>query len=93
MRDFLRKVAEDSALTQVQVKKVIENIQNLAASKLKNGEPVKICHFLTLTLKTRPAREPCTRKAFGKEVSLAARPASTLVKAVPTKKFQVLVLG
>merc|ERR1712224_363557 len=86
-------VAEKSGLKPKEVKAVITNYVELAASELKKNGAFKIGGCLNLKLKKKPARparkgvnpftkEPCVFKA---------KPASQTVRALPMKKFKELV--
>merc|ERR1712139_201023 len=86
-------VAEKSGLKAKDVKAVITNYVELAASELKKNGAFKIGGCLNLKLKKKPARparkgvnpftkEPCVFKA---------KPASKTVRALPMKKLKEMI--
>merc|ERR1711976_207938 len=86
-------VAEKSGLKAKDVKAVITNYVELAASELKKNGTFKIGGCLNLKLKKKPARparkgvnpftkEPCVFKA---------KPASKTVRALPMKKLKEMI--
>merc|ERR1711982_240442 len=86
-------VAEKTGLKGKDVKAVVTNYMELAASELKKNGKFKIGGCLNLKLKKKPAvasrkgvnpftKEPCVFKA---------KPASKTVRALPMKRFKEMV--
>merc|ERR1712224_170426 len=66
----------------VLTKKIAESTQ------LKKTEKFVIPQLTTLKLKHKPARKAGKKMMFGKEVKVAAKPASKVVKAFPAKALK-----
>merc|ERR1712232_285461 len=86
-------VAETTGLKAKDVKAVVEGVIDVAASELKKNGSFKLAGALNMKLKKKPAqaarkgvnpftKEPCVFKA---------KPASQTVRALPMKKFKVMV--
>merc|ERR1719231_489268 len=56
--------------------------------EVKKTEKFVIPQLTTLKLKHKPARKAGTKVMFGKEVKVAAKPASKVVKAFPAKALK-----
>merc|ERR1712046_295905 len=65
------------------VKAVFTALQGLAASEVTKTGKFVIPHVAMLKLKHKPARPAGKRMMFGKEVKVAAKKASKVVKAFP----------
>jgi len=87
------KIAETTELKPKNVKAVIVSYMELAASELKKNGKFKLGGVLNMKLKKKPAtaarkgvnpftKEPCVFKA---------KPASKTVRALPMKKFKLMV--
>merc|ERR1712039_169364 len=88
-----KSVAESTGLKTSSVKGAVEAMLGVAADQMKKTGSFKIAGMLNLKLKSKPAtparkgvnpftKEPCVFKA---------KPASKTVKALPMKKFKLMV--
>ena len=86
-------VAEKIGTKSKDVKAVISNYMELAASELKKNGAFKIGGCLNLKFKTKPAR-PASKgvNPFAKEPCVfKAKPASKTVRALPMKKLKEMI--
>merc|ERR1712139_372621 len=74
------------------VRSVFTAMQGIAASEVANGKFV-IPQVLMLKLKHKPARPAGKRMMFGKEVKVAAKKASKVVKAFPASALKKAICG
>merc|ERR1712046_193092 len=70
------------------VKGVFAALRTIAYPEVKKTEKFVIPQLTTLKLKHKPARKAGTKVMFGKEVKVAAKPASKVVKAFPAKALK-----
>merc|ERR1712199_119651 len=83
--DFTKKIAESTQLKNKEVKGVFAALRTIAYAEVKKTEKFVIPQLTTLKLKHKPARKAGKKLMFGKEVKVAAKPASKVVKAFPAK--------
>jgi nucleoid DNA-binding protein len=86
--DLTKKIAETTQLKTKDVKGVFAALQTIAYAEVKKTEKFVIPQLTTLKLKHKPARKAGKRVMFGKEVKVAAKPASKVVKAFPAKALK-----
>merc|ERR1711874_529200 len=79
--DLTKKIAESTQLKNKDVKNVFAALRTIACAEVKKTEKFVIPQITTLKLKH--ARKAGTKVMFGKEVKVAAKPASKVVKAFP----------
>ena len=72
---------------------VFTTLQGIATSEVTKRGKFVIPRMAVLKLKRKPARPAQTRMIAGKEVKVAAKEASTVVKAFPAPTLQRQVLG
>merc|ERR1739845_165134 len=88
-----RTVAESTGVKPRDVKGAMEAYVGLAAEQIKKNGSFKLCGALNLKLKKTPAKP--ARKGvnpFTKELCVfKAKPASKTVRALPMKKFKLMV--
>merc|ERR1712171_16897 len=77
--DLTKKIAESTQLKNKDVKGVFAALRTIAYAEVKKTEKFVIPQLTTLKLKHKPA---------GKEVKVAAKPASKVVKAFPAKALK-----
>ena len=83
-----KKIAESTQLKTKDVKGVFAALQTIACAEVKKTEKFVIPQLTTLKLKHKPARKAGKKMMFGKEVKVAAKPASKVVKAFPAKALK-----
>ena len=83
-----KKIAESTQLKTKDVKGVFAALRTIACAEVKKTEKFVIPQLTTLKLKHKPARKAGTKMMFGKEVKVAAKPASKVVKAFPAKALK-----
>merc|ERR1711881_585847 len=71
---------EGTELKRKDVKTVMESLTELTAKELGRTGKFTIPGITMIKLKQKPARKAGKRMAFGKEVTVKAKPARTLVK-------------
>merc|ERR1712146_670590 len=81
---IVSQVAEKTELKPKQVRAVFAELREVAYAEVAKTEQFTIPQ-LRLKLKHKPARKAGTKMMFGKEVRVAAKPASKVVKAFPAK--------
>ena len=81
----ISQVAEKTELKPKQVRAVFAELREVAYAEVAKTEKFAIPQLVTLKLKHKPARKAGTKMMFGKEVRVAAKPASKVVKAFPAK--------
>merc|ERR1711862_351231 len=86
--DLTKKIAESTQLKTKDVKGVFAALRTIAYAEVKKTEKFVIPQLTTLKLKHKPARKASTMVMFGKEVKVAAKPASKVVKAFPAKALK-----
>merc|ERR1711982_321928 len=86
--DLTKKIAESTELKTKDVKGVFAALRTIAYVEVKKTEKFVIPQLTTLKLKHKPARKAGTKVMFGKEVKVAAKPASKVVKAFPAKALK-----
>merc|ERR1711943_77399 len=88
MTDISKTIAEQTELKPKSVKAVFGALVEIANAEVKKTEKFAIPHLATLKLKHKPARKAGKKMMFGKEVKVAAKPASKVVKAFPAKALK-----
>merc|ERR1712107_98904 len=83
-----KKIAESTQLKTKDVKCVLAALRTIATAEVKKTEKFVIPQLTTLKLKHKPARKAGKKMMFGKEVKVAAKPASKVVKAFPAKALK-----
>ena len=89
--DFFATIAAETGLNQKDVKKVLDAIIAAVAREVKKNSAFKIPRLAAIKMIRKRAREAGARKMFGKEVQVAARPATTAVKAYPSKQISAAI--
>merc|ERR1711939_1205900 len=82
---IVSQVAEKTELRAKQVRAVFAELKEVAYAEVAKNEQFTIPQLVRLKLKHKPARKAGTKMMFGKEVRVAAKPASKVVKAFPAK--------
>merc|ERR1719465_398415 len=80
-----------TALKPKVVKAVFNELNAIAQSEVKKNEKFTIPQLVVLKLKHKPARKAGMKVMFGKEVRVAAKPASKVVKAFPAKALKASI--
>merc|ERR1711998_411378 len=86
--NLTKKIAESTQLKTKDVKGVFAALRTIAYTEVKKTEKFVIPQLTTLKLRHKPARKAGTKVMFGKEVRVAAKPASKVVKAFPAKALK-----
>merc|ERR1712006_20704 len=89
----ISQVAEKTELKAKQVRAVFAELREVAYAEVAKTEKFAIPQLVTLKLKHKPARKAGTKMMFGKEVRVAAKPASKVVKAFPAKGLKDSIRG
>jgi hypothetical protein len=71
--NFLQDVAAASGVDVVVVQKTLDALHVVVGRQIREKTCCRIPNMVQLRLKIVPAREACTRSAFGKEVEMKAR--------------------
>merc|ERR1719387_1016025 len=82
------KIAEKAGLTPKDVKSVLSALNDIAYEEVKKTEKFTIPQLCMLKLKHKPARKAGKKMMFGKEVKVAAKKASKVVKAFAAKPLK-----
>merc|ERR1712046_35835 len=82
------KIAEKTQLKAKVVKAVFTELNAIAQAEVKKTEKFTIPQLVMLKLKHKPARKAGKKVMFGKEVHVAAKPASKVVKAFAAKSLK-----
>merc|ERR1712185_235768 len=82
------KIAEKTQLKAKDVKAVFTELNVIAQGEVQKNEKFTIPQLVVLKLKHKPARKAGKEVMFGKEVHVAAKPASKVVKAFPAKALK-----
>ena len=85
---IVSQVAEKTELKPKQVRAVFAELREVAYAEVAKTEKFTIPQLVMLKLKHKPARKAGTKMMFGKEVRVAAKPASKVVKAFPAKSLK-----
>ena len=86
--DFFAAIAAETGLNQKDVKNVLDAIIAAVAREVKKNNVFKIPKLAAIKMIRKRAREAGTRKMFGKEVQVLARPATTSIKAYASKQLR-----
>merc|ERR1712139_255809 len=86
--DLTRKIGESAGLNPKDVKAVLAALTAIATAEVKKTEKFVIPQICMLKLKHKPARKAGTKVMFGKEVKVAAKPATKVVKAFAAKALK-----
>merc|ERR1719230_2093233 len=81
-------LAEKTGLKPKEVKSVLGALNDVAYKEVAKTEKCTIPQLVMLKLKHKPARKAGKKMMFGKEVRVAAKPASKVVKAFPAKSLK-----
>ena len=82
-------IAQKILMHPDEVKKVLNALDEVAVEFLETKGVLRL-HFLTVKLRTIPARESTKKVVFGKDVVLAARPARRSLKLTAAKCLKQL---
>ncbi len=85
--ELIADVASEAAVTQKDVKSVIEALTKIAGRELKKNGVFSIPYLAKFKEVRNKAREGGVRKCFGKELEIPPRPASSSVKILATKQL------
>merc|ERR1712078_661423 len=86
--DLTKKIAESAGLKPKDVKGVLVALAAIATAEVKKTEKFVIPQVAMLKLKHKPARKAGKKIMFGKEVKVAAKPATKVVKAFAAKAIK-----
>ena len=87
-RDVEKTIAAATQLKTKDVKAVFAALRTIAYAEVKKTQKFVIPKLLTLELKHKPARKAGTKVMFGREVKVAAKPASKAVRVIPAKALR-----
>merc|ERR1711939_390652 len=86
--DLTKKIAESAGLKPKEVRGVLAALTAIATAEVKKTEKFVIPQVCMLKLKHKPARKAGKKIMFGKEVKVAAKPATKVVKAFAAKALK-----
>ena len=84
--DFFAAIAAETGVNQKDIKKVLDAIIAAVAREVKKSGVFKIPKLAAIKMIKKRAREAGTRKMFGKDVQVLAKPATTAVNTYPSKQ-------
>lgn len=81
--EVARAIAENTGVTQTDVKHVLDDLKDLILSELEDAHRFKIAGVVQLEPKVRPARKARMGRnpATGESIPIAAKPADAVVRA------------
>jgi nucleoid DNA-binding protein len=81
-------VAERADLSRAEAKRVLTALEEVVLEEISNAEKVKVGNLVQLTVRVKPATKarPGRNPATGEEITIAAKPASVVVRARPLAK-------
>ena len=85
--ELIADVASEAAVTQKDVKSVIEALTKIAGRELKKNGVFSIPYLSKIKEVKKKAREGGIKNCFGKQFEIAPRPASSSVKIVAKKQL------
>ena len=76
-------IADRAEITKVQVKRVLDALEEVVLDEIANAEKVKIGGLVQLTVRVKPASKarPGRNPATGEEIMISAKPASVVLRA------------
>jgi len=86
--DIMKKIGEKTDLKPKEVKAVFDELASICYTEVAKTEKFTIPQIVMLKLKHKPARKAGKRVMFGKEVKVAAKKASKVVKAFAAKALK-----
>ena len=72
----------------MQVVKILDQLASVAAAETKKAGKFVIPGVAMIKTRTKPATKAGKRMIFGKEVTVSAKPAKTVVKAFPVSALK-----
>merc|ERR1719444_765730 len=81
-------LAQASEVKKSDCSKIIDALADMGAKQVKNGGKFVIPGLVMIKTKKKAATKAGKRVMFGKEVTVAARPAKTVVKAFPVSALK-----
>ena len=91
--DFLQDVAAASGLNVAVVQKTLDALHVVVGRQVREKTYCRIPNMVQMRKKILPAREACTRLAFGKEIRVKAREKATKVLVSALKPLKKAVVG
>merc|ERR1711977_203645 len=85
---IIARLAEKTELKAKQVRAVFAELKDVAYAEVAKTEKFTIPQLVMLKLKHKPARKAGKKMMFGKEVRVAAKPASKVVKAFAARSLK-----
>jgi nucleoid DNA-binding protein len=81
-------LASETGLKKSECKKVVESLATVATTQVKSAGKFVLPGLCMLKCRQKPATKAGKRMAFGKEISVKAKPAKTIVKAFPVSALK-----
>ncbi|MEX0993195.1 MAG: HU family DNA-binding protein [Solirubrobacterales bacterium] len=80
---FASAIADRAEISKVEAKRVLDALEEVVLDEIENAEKVKIGSLVQLTVRVRPASKarPGRNPATGEEITIAAKPASVVLRA------------
>ncbi|CAE7287946.1 HCc2 [Symbiodinium natans] len=79
------QVAESTGLKKGDVTQVLTSLADIGATEVKKTGKFVLPGLVMIKTRTKPATKAGKKMMFGKEVTVKAQPAKTVVKAMPVK--------
>ncbi|CAE7287763.1 HCc2 [Symbiodinium natans] len=79
------QVAESTGLKKSEVTQVLSSLADIGATEVKKTGKFVLPGLFMIKTRTKAATKAGTRVMFGKEMTVKAQPAKTVVKAYPVK--------
>ena len=78
-------VAERAELSRADAKRALTALEEVVLAEVSNAEKVKVGNLVQLTVRLKPATKARKGRnpAMGEEITIAAKPASVVVRARP----------
>merc|ERR1719382_1824163 len=87
-----KKLAEEHGLKQRASSDLLKSFVEIAAKEVKKTGVFSIPGLCRLKTRVKPATKAGVRNMFGKEVKVAAKPATTVVKAFPAAALKKQII-
>jgi nucleoid DNA-binding protein len=87
-----KKLAEANGMKYTASSKLLASFVDIAAKEVKKSGLFSIQGLCRLKTRVKPATKAGVRTMFGKEVKVAAKPATTVVKAFPAAALKKQVI-
>merc|ERR1711964_316969 len=81
LKSGLAEIATSTDLKKSEVKKVLDSLSEVATAQVKSVGKFTVPGLVMIKTRKKPATKAGTKQAFGKTITVKAKPAKTVVKA------------